>query len=165
MPKPRTWFFLALGTLVLLVGLAVLVVGAGAWFFASHVTIEPASGGRAEESLADVRKRFEGQTPLIEITPGGTVSTAELQRRRATYAGPLPETLYLVAWSEGDEKIIRISFPFWLLRLQSEKSMKIDIDGFQMEQLGVTNEDIQMAGPALVLDGARHKSHVILWTE
>jgi hypothetical protein len=165
MPKPRTWLFIVLGALAIFVGIAVLVVGAGAWFFASHVTVEPATQGRAEQSLADIRKRFEGQVPLIAIGEHGTVSTAELQHRKATYAGTLPETLYLVAWKEGEDKLLRISFPFWLLRLQSEKSMKIDIDGFQVEQLGVTNEDIQMAGPALVLDGARDKSHVIIWTE
>jgi hypothetical protein len=77
----------------------------------------------------------------------------------------LPETMQLVAWKEGEEKIVHISFPFWLLRFQSDKSMKINVDGFRLEQLGVSNDDIQMAGPALVVDLAREKAHVIVWTE
>ena len=165
MRKPRTWLFILLGTLVLLVGGAILVIGAGAWFFAQHVTVDDATEGRAEQSLAKVRQRFDGQVPLIAIEENGAVSTAELQRRRATYTGTLPETMQLVAWKEGEDKIVRISFPFWLLRFQSDKSMKIDVDGFRLEHLGVSNEDIQMAGPALVIDLAREKAHVIVWTE
>lgn len=165
MPKPRTWLLIALGTLAVLVGGALLVVGAGAWFFASHINIEPAAEGRAEQSLAEIRKRFEGQVPLIALGENDAVSTAELQRRRATYSGALPETLFLVAWKEGEDKLVRVSFPFWLLRFQSDKSMRIDVDGFRVEQLGVSNEDIQMAGPALVLDLDRKKTQVVIWTE
>ena len=49
MPKPRTWLFIALGTLAILIGLALLVVGAGAWFFASHVKVEQATPATARE--------------------------------------------------------------------------------------------------------------------
>lgn len=165
MPKPRTWLFIVLGTLAVLIGGALVVVGAGAWFFASHIKVEPAAEGHAEQSLAELRKRFDGQVPLIALGENNSVSTAELQRRKASYAGPLPEAMHLVAWKEDDERLVRITFPFWLLRFQSNKSMKINVDGFRVEQLGVSNEDIQMAGPALVLDLQREKTHVIVWTE
>ncbi len=165
MPKPRTWLFIALGTLAILIGLALLVVGAGAWFFANHVKVEQAAPAAARERVQEVRARFAGETPLIAIGDHDIVSTAELQRRRASYSGPLPEYMKLLIWNEGDDHIVSLTFPFWLLRLKPDATMKIDVDGFRMDQLGVSNEDIHMAGPALVLDLHNAKAHVLVWTE
>ena len=165
MPKPRTWLFIVLGVLALLVGGAMLVIGAGAWFFASHVKVEDTTPAAARDRFEHVRARFQGQTPLIEVGEHNAVSAAELHRRRASYTGPLPERLTLMVWDEGEDKVVNLTFPFWMLRFQSDKAMKIDIDGFKLEQLGVSNEDIQMAGPALVLDLHKDTAHVLIWTE
>ena len=153
MAKTRTWLFVGLGCLAVMVGGAARRRRRG-----SVVLREPHQGGAgaqhgsAERSLAEVRPRFAGQTPLITVDENNAVSTAELQRRRATYSGALPETLHLMAWKQSDDKLIRVSFPFWMLRFQSDKSMRINVDGFRVDHLGVSNEDLQMAGPALVLD-------------
>lgn len=165
MPKPRTWLFVALGVLALLVGGAVLIIGAGAWFFASHVKVEDATPAAARDQFERVRARFEGQAPLIEVGEHNTVSAAELHRRRASYTGPLPENLTLMVWDQGEDKVVNLTFPFWMLRFQSDKAMKIDVDGFRLDQLGVSNEDIQMAGPALVLDLHKDDVRVLMWTE
>ena len=165
MPKPRTWLFIALGVLALLVGGAMLVIGAGAWFFASHVKVEDTTPAAARDRFEHVRVRFKDQSPLIEVGDHNAVSAAELLRRRASYTGPLPERLTLMVWDEGEDKVVNLTFPFWMLRLHNDKTMKIDVDGFRLDQLGVSNEDIQMAGPALVLDLHKDDVHVLIWTE
>jgi hypothetical protein len=165
MPKPRTWLFIGLGVLALFIGGALAVVGAGAWFFASHVRVEKADQGKAEESFDAVRQRFAGQAPLISIDAKGAVSFEELERRRGTYRGVLPENLCVLAWKRGEGKVVRLSFPFWLLRFQGDSSMKIDVEGLHFENLHVDHEDLRMAGPALLLDFERDGSRVLMWTE
>ena len=66
MPKPRTWVYVIAGLGVAGVLAVVLLVGAGAWFFAQHVQVSEAPEASAEKTFGDIRRRFEGQAPLID---------------------------------------------------------------------------------------------------
>lgn len=165
MPKPRTWVYVVAGLVVAGVLAVVLLVGAGAWFFAQHVQVSEAPDASAAETFADIRRRFEGQAPLIDPRAEGRAVVAELDRRRASYTGPLPGSFRLAVWDKREQKLVRLSFPFWMLKFQSEESMHLDIDGLRLDELGVTAEDLRLAGPALVLDHEDASSRVLVWTE
>jgi len=128
------------------------------------VKVEPATEGRGEKSLDDIRRPVRWPDAAHLDGESGTVSTAELHERRATYTGPYPRRS---TWLRGRKA--RQGHPrlvsFWLLRLQSDRSMKIDVDGFHLEQLGRVERGHPDGGPALVMDFARKKDHVIVWTE
>jgi hypothetical protein len=165
MPKPRTWLFIGLGVLAFLVGAAFLLVGAGVWFFGQHVKVQDAVPASAAASFDEIRRRFDDQPPLIDPKATGRASVAELERRRATYNGPLPETLRVLVWDKGEGKLVRLALPFWLMRFQRDHSMRVDVEGFSLEDLGVSMEDVRLAGPALVLDHDDKRTRILLWTE
>jgi hypothetical protein len=165
MARPRTWWLVAGGCLVAGVLAVVAVVGAGAWFFARHVDIRDAPAASAEAEFDEVKRRFEGQAPLIDPNAEGREKIAELERRRATYSGPLPEQFKLLVWDKREKRLVRLSFPFWMLRLQSDESVRINVDGFDLDTLGLDKEDLRLAGPALVLSIEDGGSRVLVWTE
>lgn len=165
MPKPRTWLFIALGVVALLIGGVLALVGAGAWFFSRHVQIQETTTASATETFEDLRRRFEGQAPLIDVDAEGRATVAELDRRRASYNGPLPETLRLAVWDKREQRVVRLSFPMWMLRFQRDEALKLDVDGVTLDSLGVTIEDLRLAGPALVLDRDDGRNRVLMWTE
>jgi hypothetical protein len=165
MPKPRTWLFIALGVLALLIGGTLLLVGAGVWFFGQHVKVQDAAPVAATASFDEIRARFQGQLPLIDPAASGRAVVAELERRRSAYRGPLPESLHLLVWDKDEGKVVRLTIPFWLLRFQSDQSMRVDVEGFSLQELGVSMEDVRLAGPALVLDHEERNSRILMWTE
>lgn len=165
MPKPRTWLLLLLAVLGAGVLVTAVLVGAGAWYFAQHVQVSEAPAESAAAAFDEVHRRFEGQVPLIDPSAGGRAAIAELERRRASYSGPLPQSFKLVVWDKREQRLARLSFPFWMLRFQSEESLRINVDGFSLDRLGVTVEDVRLAGPALVLDREDETSRVLVWTE
>lgn len=153
------------GVLVAAVLLVVVLVGAGAWFFTRHVELKEATPASAANELDEVRLRFAGQAPLIDPDAQGRAAIAELERRRATYNGPLPDTFRIVVWDKREQQVARLSLPFWMLRLQSSDSLRLDLDGIDLGRLGVTVEDLRLAGPALVLLHEDESSRLIVWTE
>jgi hypothetical protein len=165
MPKPRTWLYVLGGLLVAGLLALVLLVGAGAWFFAQHVQVSESPESAAAETFAEIRRQFDGQAPLIDTRADGGAVVAELERRRAAYTGPLPASFRVAVWDKREHRLVRLSFPFWMLRFQNEESLHLDIDGLRLDRLGVTGEDLRLAGPALVLDHEDGSSRVIVWTE
>lgn len=165
MPRPRTWLWILVGVLGVGVLAVAALVGAGAWFFARHVEVSEAPEASAAEAFAEIRQAFDGQPPLIDPTASGRAAIAELDRRRASYNGPLPESFKLAVWDKRERRLVRLSFPFWMLRFQSDESLHLDVDGFRLDRLGVTAEDLRLAGPALVLDHEDESSRVLVWTQ
>ena len=165
MPKPRTWLWILVGVLGVGVLAAAALVGAGAWFFSQHVQVSDAPEASAAEAFAEIKRGFEGQAALIDPSREGRAAIAELERRRASYSGPLPEAFKLAVWDKRERRLVRLSFPFWMLRFQNEESLHLDVDGFSLDRLGVTVEDLRMAGPALVIDHEDDSNRVLVWTE
>jgi hypothetical protein len=76
----------------------------------------------------------------------------------------------VLAYDPDDERLVRISIPFWLLRLApSTKRMSFLSDNgidFDSERVRLTLEDLERRGPGLILDHKdRHGSLVLVWTE
>ena len=64
-----------------------------------------------------VKTQFAGQKPLIELDERGRISPRRtpIGRPMPTRAGP--EQLYVLAFDPDDERIVKVTIPFWLLRL------------------------------------------------
>jgi hypothetical protein len=74
-----------------------------------------------------------------------------------------------MSWKPESEELAQVQLPFWLVRLGGAKG-KISINGedalHDLERLNVTLEDIEQAGPGLLLDHQqRDGTQVLVWTE
>lgn len=164
--KLRTWILIGLAAVfVLVVGCGVMVGGA-AYLVAKRVHIDMhATEEEATEAIEDVLQQFEEQAPLIASHQDAGIIREELRRRAESYAGVLPEALHVMVWDPTDEKLVRFHLPFWLLKLKPMGPLDLDAGDFQLRRFRVSAEELERAGPQLVIDLREERTRVLVWTE
>jgi hypothetical protein len=162
--KRRTWLWV----LVAVFGLGVLGVmamaGAGMYFVSKHVHAGPSSSADAFRAFDKAAERFKDVKPMFELD--------EHERpRQLRQFGDMPtskskvENMWILAWDPDRERLVKVSLPFWLLKLGRQK---IDImnGGFDIERMQLDMNELQRVGPILLFD---HRSssgeRVLIWTQ
>jgi hypothetical protein len=162
----KTWIAIAIAAVVILIVLALALVGGSAYVIAHHVHAQFVSSEHADEQLAQMRARFAGQTPLIEITDGRN----PIVHRTADGAhGGQIQTLRAMIYSEESRKLVTVNLPMWLLRMMpaDNRFSFVDADwNLDSSRTHITLEDIDRHGPGLILDGqSRDGDRVLIWAE
>jgi len=155
---------------VIIVGVfAIAVVGGTAYFFYRHINSSFTPPETADTEFAQARARFAGQKPLIEIRKD---DEPILHREGATGRDSSRQlvSLRVLAYDNHARKLVRVTIPFWLLRLapSGKKVSFLNDNGidFDTDRVHLTLEDLERRGPGLVLDQAdRRGSQVLVWTE
>jgi hypothetical protein len=79
----------------------------------------------------------------------------------------MPDALNVLAFDPDDGRIVRISIPFWLLRMKM-RGATVDFNGNKMdlEDLKLTVEDLERFGPTLIVDHRNvHGERVLVWSQ
>ena len=163
--KVKTWVWVVIAIFVVgIIGL-VAMAGIGFYFASQHIDTRTASPAMAAKDFDAVRAEFSGQPPLIELDDRGHFLRAHTDRQVPAHPTS-PQNLHVLAYDPDERRIVRLSIPFWLLRLKAANA-NIDFNGRQMdlEDLKLSVEDLERYGPTLI---AEHKapdgSHVIVWS-
>ena len=164
--RVKTWVWVVVAIVVIGILGVIAMAGVGFYFFSQHVNTKVVSPASAAREFADISARFTGQKPLIELDERGHLLRANTDRAAPPKAEPL-EALHVLAYNPHDGRIVRISLPFWLLRMKMHGAT-IDLDGNRMdlEDLKLTVEDLERYGPTLVVDHkARNGERVLVWSQ
>ncbi len=161
----RRWIWVVIGLFAFAGISCVGMIGAGAWFISRHVEVRELPSREIEAEFAQMRARFRGQKPLLETRRDLAVASDRLAARASTYSGPLPTALCILAWEDGDPRRARICVPFWLLKLKTGKGLKVGVPEAGIERIEISAEDLERAGPALLLDLTEGRDRVLVWTE
>lgn len=155
------------GGVVVLVGIVGLTALAAscAVLISQRVEVKPDQRIEAfDKEAAAILERLGDAPPLIEETPAGPrLSQANLARRQAR-GGPAPDALYVLVWAADEQKIVRLSVPFWLLRI-SPQGVDIDVNDIDLGKLRLSVDDLERAGPGPLLQRDDGDSRVLVWTE
>jgi hypothetical protein len=163
-PKKRNWLVIVLGVLFLLGTLTVgCVVITWSWF-RQNLNVTQTAEDAAMRQFDEVRNRFPGQQPLIQLVDGRPQLVSE---RAGEDAGKPLTTLHVIAFDRDEGNLVRFSLPFWLLRM---KSGPIQISAYQQgwNDRGVSFrvEDIEKRGPGIIVDATQPgEGRLILWAE
>jgi hypothetical protein len=165
--KIPTWAAVLIAGVIILGMLAVAAVGGAAFFIYRHVNTTFTGYENAAAEFTSARARFAGQLPLIELTIG---EEPVLHRELVTGTrGQRLDSLRVLAYDRHARKLVRVTLPFWLLRLVPANHFSflddngIDIDS---DRVPLTLEDLERRGPGLILDTRdRRGSEVLVWTE
>ena len=164
----KTWISVVIASVIIVGLLAVAAIGGTVFFIYRHVNTQVTASESAEQQFAEARARFTGQQPLIEIRKG---DEPLLHREVIPASRPAAklDTLRVMAYDTHARKLVRVSIPFWLLRMTPSRHVSfLDDSGidFDSDRVRLTLEDLERRGPGLILDQAdRRGSQVLIWTE
>jgi len=164
-PKKRKWLAIILGVLFVFGMLAVGCVVVAVSFFRQNMAITETSEAAAMRELDEVRARFPGQQPLIQMVDGKPQLVAERASQAPTQT--TLKTLHVIAFDVDEGNLVNVSLPFWLLRM---KSGPIRVSAYQQgwDDRGVSFrvEDIEKHGPGIIVDVTREgEGRVVIWAE
>jgi hypothetical protein len=161
----KKWVWIVGGVVggLLLLGLALL--GAGIYFIARHVQSETSTPAAAQNELDQIRARFGGREPLIELDTDNPGRMPVVHRERSQGSGTV-ESLEIVVWDPDESRLVRVSLPFWLVRLSPGR---LKFSGselpIQFDETNLTPEDLERYGPGLILDHRESRgTRVLLFT-
>jgi hypothetical protein len=165
MKKPRNWVIVLFGVAVLVVFVAIgAVIAVTAWF-QQNLQVQESTEAEADTAFDEVRQRFGGRAPLIELRDGRPAYTSG----RPDSSRPSTElrTLHVIAFDPRDRHLAKIAVPFWLLRLKaspiefSAYASGLDDNGVQLR-----TEDIERYGAGIILDTTTPSGErVLLWAQ
>jgi len=165
MATRRTWVWVVVGVagvgLVCLVGIA----GSGVYFVSHHVQAERTSSAEAIQTFQSVLTALGPPPPLFEVGQGDEPRLVK-PLADVTTADIPADTLWMMAWDPERDRLVRLSLPFWLLRLGSHK-VRVMRGGnsFDVERLHLDVDELARIGPALVIDARTEDgARVLLWT-
>lgn len=145
----KSWVPIVFVALVVISVICIALLGAGAYFYVNHVQVESGNPVAARQRFDDARKRFEGQSPMVQIDEHHRPTIKRgAEGAAARRSAPL-EALEVMTWDPREDRLIRISIPFWLLRLKTGSSM---FSSFGEESIDLTVEDLERHGPGLIFD-------------
>ena len=164
--KVKTWVWVVLAIVVIGILGVIAMAGVGLYFFSQHIDSKSASPAEAARDFEQVTTRFTGQKPLIELDDRGRYLRSHTDRQPSANTKP-PEELHVMAFDPDEGHIVRVTVPFWLLRMQM-RGAAIDLNGnrFDLEDMKLTVEDLERFGPTLIVD---HRSsageRVLVWSQ
>ena len=162
----RRWLHVLVGVvLVLGIGTAGLV-GSCAYLFRKQVHVqEQSSASDYEREAAAVLSRFDGVPPLVEDGVGGpALSRKALTLRQQRATGALTN-LHVLVFSTEEGKLVRLTLPFWLLRMAPDGRMDINVDNVDLDKVRLSIADVESAGAGPLFIRTRPDSRVLVWTD
>jgi hypothetical protein len=166
MTAKRTWLWIVVGVAGFFVVVLIALAGSGVYFVTHHVHSEHGTAPDALRAFDAVAASLGSPRPIYELD---TSDEPRLVRPLADIptAASHPDTLYMLAWDPDQARLVRVSLPFWLLRVGHRKMRVMrDSNGFDFERLNLDVDELARIGPALVFDFRNQDGvRVLLWTQ
>jgi hypothetical protein len=151
-----------LRSVVLAIGLSAAVIASLAvvsavWFFLHHREAQPASASAASAEFQQLRSRFAGEPPLLDMRLRTTVADAEVPRA----AGPLHAFHTVVFDTRGGERLVKMTVPYWFGQRFARHDGQfvwlgeltfLDDTEFDPERIQLSLDRIKRHGPGLLVD-------------
>lgn len=164
----RRWIPIALGCLLVCLAGVGALVGSCAYLVRQQVHVQERSSERDyEREAAAVLSRFEGVPALVEDSASGpSISRQALARRRERRPpGRALTSLHVLVFARKERKLVRLTLPFWLLRMAPDGKMDINVDNVDLDKVRLSIEDLESAGPGPLFLRKNDESRVLVWTD
>lgn len=131
--------------------------------------VETATGVDAEQAFNEALVEAGKSEPYLEISAEGTV---QVHRELEGDAPVSLESLVVLAWEPDGERLVRIEFPYWFVRMKMTDSLNLGTlisvlaKDWRNLDLSVGEEELELRGPGLLLDHTRQDgARILLFTK
>ncbi len=165
MAKARTWILIILAVLGALVVCLFVLAGASTYWVMKHIKTQPSSATSAVRTFDQERAQFGEQKALLTSDEIDTPSVLQRKIDALPPGTALATNMEILVWSPTSERTVRISLPFWLLKLGRKKIDISGADSFDFERLHIDVNQLERIGPKLIVDVERPGGErVLVWT-
>lgn len=151
-----------LAVLLAMAGGGLAIFGLLVW---RAVRVERADGAAAAQRFEAARARFGAAPALLGRDADGRLVSAPARAGRP--AAPRPaERLLVLAYRSAEARLVQAEVPLWFLELKAPAAEPmLRGTGLDPSQLSVNPAELRRAGPSLILDEARGRDRLLVWTE
>jgi hypothetical protein len=160
--KSRKVLWIVLGVIAFLIFCMLAFAAFGLYFVSRNLDMKQATSAQASESFESVRAKFK-DAPIITLDADERVTLS--RKPPAQPSSDRPSTMHVMAYDPDDERIVRVTIPFWMLRLGREKIRLGSGGNLEFEQLQISAEELERYGPSLLLDHVEGRNRVLVWTQ
>ena len=162
--RRRTWLWILVAVFGLGVVCVIAIAGFAMYFFSTHISSKPLSPAEAFKAFDQAKAPFKDQAPLFEMDDRERIKALR-QLSELPAAKQPAQHMYVLVWSPEKEKLVKLSLPFWVLRLGRQK-IDVGSDVFDMKRMELDVKQLERVGTMLVLD---HRDgtgqRVLIWTQ
>jgi len=164
MATKKKWIWIIVTVLAVCVVALLAVAAFGVYFVASHIDTTRTTSADASRQFDEAKAALKDQKPLYELDQRERPRVTRQLSAMPT-ATSKPEHLIVLAWDPDDERIVKVTLPFWILRM-GRRNIKIDSgSGFDLERLDLDMKELERVGPLLLFDyRATSGERVLVWT-
>jgi hypothetical protein len=164
--KVRTWVWVVVGVIVAGILGIVAMAAASLYYVSRHVDTKEVSPAMASREFDEVRARFPSQKPLIELDDRGDLLRTNPDRPAQKNPKRL-EQINVLAFDPDEGRIVRVTIPFWLLRLKAGgTTIDLNHGRIDLEDLKLSVEDLERFGPTVIVDHSAHSGErVLVWSQ
>jgi len=165
--KFKTWVWVVVGVIVAGILGIVAIAAASIYYVSRHVDTREVSPAMASREFDEVRARFASQKPLIELDERGDLVRTNPDRP-AQKNPKSPEQIHVLAFDSREGRMVRVTIPFWLLRLKvGGTTIDLNRGGkMNLDDLKLSVEDLERFGPTLIIDhSSRDGERVLVWSQ
>jgi len=168
MARPK-WLPIALGIAIFVFIVGAGIVGTGIYLVSRQVSMTSTTTEDPEAAFAEARSKLAGQKPYIEFEENDLESKPIVHRENEREGRPPLNNLHVLIWDEREHKLVRLTLPFWIVRLGRSGDLRLDPEQTGMRdglRLSVTAADLERNGPGLVLDvKGRRGERLLVWVD
>ena len=164
-PSKRTWIWILVAALGACVLFVVAIAGAGLYFVSSHVSSKTSTSAEAFSAFDAARAPFKDLPPVFEVDEREHIK--QIRKIGDLPAGKTqPKQMHVLIWDSEDEKLMKVSVPFWVLRM-GHKKIDIANNAFEIERMFQLDvKELERVGPLLLLDlRGTGGQRVLIWTQ
>ena len=162
--KRRTWLWILLTVLGLCVVSVIALAGFGMYFVRNHIHAGAATPSQAFKAFDAASARFKDVKPIFEVDERRHPKQVRQLNDLPTSAEKA-EFVWVLAWDPDRERLVKVSLPFWILKLGKQK-IDINEGGFDFEKLQLDVSELQRVGPVLLFDyRPKEGQRVLIWTQ